>query len=798
MNRKIAVLWLNLMITLGFIVIIVQMAPPVKANTIYVPTDYTTIQEAINMAIEGDTVFVYSGTYFESVNVDKIINLTGENRDKTIIDGSGGGVGIYVSVDWVNITGFNVTNCGINPVDSGIKLDNVHNCRIAQNNIFSNDHEGIHLYSSSYNIIADNNVFSNSDGISMELNSNYNTIANNSASNNIDIGIYITSSIFNTISNNIASDNRYGIHLTNSRTNTLINNQLIGNSIHISGQFPNEWNTHNIDTSNTVNGKPVFYWKNQNGGTVPPGAGEVILANCQNIRIENQDVSGGTVGIELGFSNNNYITNNTVSSQNMYGIHLCFSDYNTLTNNTAQNGGHGFYFYSSGNNILTNNNISYNDVKWDNSGIVFVWSDSNTVTNNNVYSNSNCGIAIDDSGGNTVKDNIFSNNGVGIGLTSSSSNNNITNNNFSSIWYGIFFSSSGEDNNIINNNVSSSDYGIYLRIFSDNNNIISNYVCNCDYGIYLSSSGENDIINNKVYENVQGIYLTFSNLNNIINNNVSNNFYGIYLEGSLSNNIYHNNIIDNTAQGYDTSNNGNQWDDGYPSGGNYWSDFDELGEGAYDDYNGPDQNILNGDGIVDKGFALGGGKNPYVIDPDSQDNYPLIEPYKNYIILKQGWNLISIPLIQEEQDLKKMLVSIDGLYDAVQWYNLTEKNDHWKHHKVGKSFGNDLTQINETMGFWIHITQPGNTVFFINGTRIFQNQTIKLHEGWNLVGYPSRTSYNRTDGLNNLTFGDDVKAIWSYNASTQKWIEMKENDYFEIGRGYWVYSNNEETWEVLV
>jgi parallel beta-helix repeat protein len=295
-----------------------------------------------------------------------------------------------------------------------------------------------------------------------------------------------------------------------------------------------------------------------------------------------------------------------------------------------------------------------------------------------------------------------------------------------------------------------------------------------------------------------GIYLTISNQNNVIKNKVLNNFYGIYLDGSLNNNIYHNNIIDNTAQGYDNTINGNQWDDGCPSGGNYWSDFDEPGEGAYDDYNGSDQNVLGGDGIVDNGLGAGGGKNPYIIDGDSQDNYPLIEPIIRFIILKQGWNLISIPLIQEEQNLKKVLSSIDGLYDAVQWYDITDQDDHWKHHKVDKPFGNDLTQINETMGFWIHITQPGDTVFFINGTRIYQNQTITLNEGWNLVGYPSRAKKNRTVGLNNLTFGDDVKAIWTYNASTQKWNELKENDYFELGRGYWIYSNEEKTWEVPI
>jgi hypothetical protein len=168
------------------------------------------------------------------------------------------------------------------------------------------------------------------------------------------------------------------------------------------------------------------------------------------------------------------------------------------------------------------------------------------------------------------------------------------------------------------------------------------------------------------------------------------------------------------------------------------------------------------------------------------------------LILKQGWNLISIPLIHEEQDLTKVLGSIDGLYDAVQWYDITDNNDYWKHHKVGKPFGNDLIQINETMGFWIHITPPGDTIFYINGTRIFQNQTITLYEGWNLVGYPSRTSYNRTDGLNNLTFGQEVDLIQWYDTSSQTWHDIDEDDYFVKGRGYWIHAKTECEWEVPI
>ncbi|UCE37281.1 MAG: hypothetical protein JSW00_17690, partial [Thermoplasmata archaeon] len=104
--------------------------------------------------------------------------------------------------------------------------------------------------------------------------------------------------------------------------------------------------------------------------------------------------------------------------------------------------------------------------------------------------------------------------------------------------------------------------------------------------------------------------------------------------------------------------------------------------------------------------------------------------------------------------------------------------------------------LNEKMGFWIHITQPGDTIFLYNGTQPTSNQTITFHPGWNMVGYPSLTRYNRTKGLNNLTFDTHVDAILTYNASTQKWKKLDESDYFELGRGYYIHAKSECEWEV--
>ncbi len=164
-----------------------------------------------------------------------------------------------------------------------------------------------------------------------------------------------------------------------------------------------------------------------------------------------------------------------------------------------------------------------------------------------------------------------------------------------------------------------------------------------------------------------------------------------------------------------------------------------------------------------------------------------------------GWNLISIPYIQSDTNLGSVLSSISGSYDVVQRYNASDTADPWKHNKTGKLPElNDLENLDHTMGFWIHITDPGGKFFQYPGTEPTENQNITLYPGWNLVGYPSNTSYNRTDGLNKLTYGNEVNVIWSYDAAKQRWEMMGEFDNFVHGKGYWIHANSEVDWEVPI
>jgi len=115
------------------------------------------------------------------------------------------------------------------------------------------------------------------------------------------------------------------------------------------------------------------------------------------------------------------------------------------------------------------------------------------------------------------------------------------------------------------------------------------------------------------------------------------NRYGIFfLDGSLSNLIYYNNFLNNTRQVYDFSwdpppvpPSRNTWDEGYPSGGNYWSDYSGV-----DKKSGTNQDRHGSDGI---------GDTPYVIDENNQDNrkqidFQAIQCYSSTYHGKRKWS----------------------------------------------------------------------------------------------------------------------------------------------------------------
>ena len=233
------------------------------------PADFHTIQEAINAASPEDTIFVYNGTYSEpQVTIDKPLQLIGENKGTTIIDGGGSWVCVYVkSTNNVNITEFTIQN------GYGIYLFRSENVTIS-GNIISNNGQGIILIESTNNTVSKNIVTLNG-AISILLSgSNNNKICENIVKLNSGDGVWLDNSHENIVSGNNVSRNglgtalgyhAYGIRLSYSNNNTIYHNYIMDNYEQASGwrSVNNTWDSGYPSGGN--------YWSDYTGVDVKGG-----------------------------------------------------------------------------------------------------------------------------------------------------------------------------------------------------------------------------------------------------------------------------------------------------------------------------------------------------------------------------------------------------------------------------------------------------------------------------------------------------------------------------------------------
>ena len=194
--------------------------------------DFHTIQEAVNAANDGDTIFVRKGVYYENVVVNKTVSLIGENRSNTIIDGSRIGTVVKIAVDNVTLYGFTIQHSKtLYPPGgySGVYLDHSTRCNISYN-IVRDNYYGISLEYSDANIIFHNTLSHHLwHGIRL-INAHKNIIIGNNASHNWNEGIYSFDSNNNLIASNIMTDNNHGIYLLDSSNTRIIRNILAHNS----------------------------------------------------------------------------------------------------------------------------------------------------------------------------------------------------------------------------------------------------------------------------------------------------------------------------------------------------------------------------------------------------------------------------------------------------------------------------------------------------------------------------------------------------------------------------------------
>ena len=322
-----------------------------------------------------------------------------------------------------------------------------------------------------------------------------------------------------------------------------------------------------------------------------------------NIYVLTADITSDSGGIvierdNIRFDGAGYMLQGT-GAQNYYvGIDLTGRNNVTIEKTKIKAFWIGINLYSASNNIIRSNELT--NCSW---GInLQSSSNNNSIFDNNIVSNK-YGIMLQDCYTNTI------------------SGNNITAN----YWYGVGNYYNCSYNIISENTISKHNYdGIKLLRGSNYNTLFGNILTDNYPNIRLDySSNYNIICGNKIKNSNCGVSLYRSSINNsIFENEITNNTDGISLSESSNNSIYHN-TFSNSNQVY-SYNSANMWDSGYPSGGNYWSDYS-----GSDYHQGFNQNISGSDGIGDSHYSV--NSNPQTPPELVQfDNYPLMGSFSDF------------------------------------------------------------------------------------------------------------------------------------------------------------------------
>jgi parallel beta-helix repeat protein len=332
---------------------------------------------------------------------------------------------------------------------------------------------GLWLWYSSGNTLTDNTASNNAfHGIMLNSGSG-STLTGNTANSNNSRGIWLNGCNSSTLTNNTAASNdSYGIYLFGSRGCTMRSNTMTSNryNFRVGGYTPGAVFDHDIDTSNIVDGRLIYYVVGEADkvydSSTAENAGTFYAINCDNITVKDLTLSKNGRGVCLWNTHNSTIENVT-ASDNDEGIYLDMSGGSTVTGNTVSNNNNGIVLRDSDGSTLTDNTA------WNNSnGIVLVFCNNSTVTNNIASDGYDTGILLYRSNSIALTENTASNNSRGISLAESNNNsltgNTVAGSGDTGIW--LFLRSS--NNQIYNNNFIDNamqvriDYGTIGNVFN--------------------------------------------------------------------------------------------------------------------------------------------------------------------------------------------------------------------------------------------------------------------------------------------------------------------------------------------
>jgi len=302
---------------------------------------YTAIQEAINSSetLNRHVLWVDPGIYRENINIHKSLTLIGEEQSSTIVDGNGTGTVVLASADNVSVAGFTIQNSGSDypPYgnDCGLLLDHCVGSRI-EGNLITNNRIGIYLSFSGHNIIKQNVVSSNHED---------------------------------------------GIWLWYSGNNTLSENKILNNTYNFGVFGGGSSDFHNsIDSSNDVDGKPIYYEIGIRDRTFDNETeiGVLYLIDCTNVTARNLNLTNNGHGIFCYNVTNSTIKHVTATANN-YGLYLQASTSNTAEGNLCSDNWVGICLQDSADNLVQGNIISGGE-----KGVSLYQANSNIVTGNTI------------------------------------------------------------------------------------------------------------------------------------------------------------------------------------------------------------------------------------------------------------------------------------------------------------------------------------------------------------------------------------------------------------------------------
>jgi|GEM_PF-528731 len=290
-------------------------------TTLYVggagPGNFSKIQDAIDNATSGDTVFVYHGFYSENIFIRTSITVKGENQSTTVIDGGYLGTVVSITVSNVILQGFTLQHAQNGIQYAGIEISTASNVLVKENILRDNAGLGVSVRGpgTSNTQILTNTILNSSYGLYLEDSSQVNITGNTMMGNGE--AAYLVRVLMSQVSNNLMSGNS-------------------GLGLHLEGAF-------NVTVSGNTFGD------NKNG---------MYLYDCSGCM-----VAGNTVyrnrwyGIWLKDATENTIDNNNITKNGDLGVYLDASLDNTIRSNSIIDNDNGIYFKDSSRNLITNNNL---------------------------------------------------------------------------------------------------------------------------------------------------------------------------------------------------------------------------------------------------------------------------------------------------------------------------------------------------------------------------------------------------------------------------------------------------------